>query len=74
LTALFHRFQISKGYELRTLTAVSKKLSFAENFSATKTPRQRNNPKVRNRKRRKQSENFTSSATGANLKGTFDQV
>ncbi|WP_229652966.1 hypothetical protein, partial [Vibrio parahaemolyticus] len=48
---LFQRFQISKGFELRTLTAASEKLSFHPNISALKKPHQRNNPKVRHRKR-----------------------
>ncbi|WP_219577746.1 hypothetical protein, partial [Vibrio parahaemolyticus] len=51
LTALFHRIQISKGFELQALTAASEKLGFAANFSALKKPHQRNRSKVRNRKR-----------------------
>jgi len=71
---LFTAFKLAKntGFELEQQR--QRNACFAENFSAPKKPRQRNSPKVRNRKRSTQSEKPTSSATGANMKGTFAPV
>ncbi|OCP57926.1 hypothetical protein AKH04_11170 [Vibrio parahaemolyticus] len=71
---IFTAFKLAKntGFELEQHR--QRNACFAENFSAPKKQHQRNSPKVRNRKRSTQNENFASSATGANVKGTFDPV